>query len=352
MSKLSFKQPEGMRLSVILLFALILSACAPAHWPTVTPATSTPAGSQDRVSPSLTPAPVEHPADAQPEYTNRDFGFSLNLPEGYTVQQTFVHMFTFIASQDIPGNRGMAWMTVERGLDQDAAWYADQARQENANLGIQVSYSSRVIAGQPAYILGRMPGQDLNRQVFIVYKGILYHLTFIPDDPQTGMAYQQMETLYAAIINSLRFLPERHDVPPVLSLNNMAYQLKKGSESRTEDDLTRLVGDDFFVGYGMPKTPEEVTFERVGRNEVGKLILDKYLAQTPSLTLEKQVDWTSRLGDPFPFSRFFPDQVIYPILVKGWGPQGADEAVMIIGQRRDGGLYWKGIFVTQGAFTP
>jgi hypothetical protein len=58
------------------------------------------------------------------------------------------------------------------------------------------------------------------------------------------------------------------------------------------------------------------------------------------------------LGDPFPFSRFFPGEVITPVLVKGWGLQGADEAVMIIAHRSDGSLYWRDLFVAQGTFAP
>jgi len=343
-------------MSIILFFALVLSACGPASTPAASRGASTPAGNQELVSQSITPTPAENPADTQLEYTNQDFGFSLYYPKGYEVQRTFVQMITFLAPQGTPGERGRGWLEVERGLDQDAGWYANQAKQENADLGpqiaSQINSSMRVIDGQQAYILGRMPGQDLNRQVFIVYKGLLYHLTFLPDDPQMGAAYQQMETLYAAVINSLRFLPEREVVPPVTSINNMVYQLERGLEARSQDDIMRLLDEEFSIANWMPNTPEGVTFARYGRYEAAHLILDKYLSQTPDLTLEKQVDWASLLGDPFPFFRFFPDEVISPILVKGWGPQGADEAVMIIAHRSDGSLYWRDLFVAQGTFAP
>jgi hypothetical protein len=306
---------------------------------------------QEPVSQGLSPAPAENPADTQREYTNQDFGFSLHYPNGYQVQRTFVHTFTFSALQGTPEEHGIAWLEVERALDQDTAWFVEQAKQENANLGIQISSSMKVIDGQQAYILERMPGQDLTRQVFIVYQGFLYHLTFSPDDPHAGGAYQQMENFYAAVMDSLRFRPEHELVPPVLTVNNMLYQLEWALEARSRDDLGRLLEEEFSIANWM-NTPENVTFERQGRYPAVLLILDRYLSQAPDLTLEKQVDWASLLGEPFPFSRFFPDEIITPVLVKGWGPQGTDEAALIIAHRSDGSLYWRDLFVAQGTFVP
>jgi hypothetical protein len=339
-------------MSIILFFGLGLSACGPASSPAASHGTSTPAGNQEPASQSITPTPAENPAENQLEYTNQDFGFSLDYPTGYEVQRSYIQTFNFLAPRDTPGERGRGWLEVERGLDQDAGWYADQVKQENANLGTTITSSTMEIGGQQAQILGRVPGQDLNRQVFIVYDGLLYHLTFGPDDPERGVAYQQMEALYEAVINSLRFHPEREVVPPVTGINNMVYQLERALEARSEDDIARLLDEEFSIGNWMPSTPDCEVFARYGRYQAAHLILDQYLSQAPDLTLEKQVDWASLLGDPFPFFRFFPEQVITPILVKGWGPQGADEAVMIIAHRSDGSLYWRDLLVAQGTFAP
>jgi hypothetical protein len=330
-------------LLLIAVVAMVLSACGAV-------------GNQELVSPNLNPTPTENPADTQLEYTNQDFGFSLHYPKGYEMQRTFVHQFTFSASQapqGTPDERGLAWLEVERSLDQDAGWFADQMMQENANaVGLRISSSMKVIDGQQAYILEPIPGQDLSRHVFVVYQGFLYHLTFVPDDPQMGEAYQQMESLYAVVMDSLRFLPERELVPPVTSTNNMVYQLERALEARREDEIGRLLDEEFSIGNLMLNPPEGMMFERYGRYPAAHWIMDNYLSQAPDLTLEKQVDWTSLFGDPFPFSRFFPDQVITPVLVKGWGAQGADEAVMIIAHRSDGSLYWRDLFVAQGTFAP
>ena len=339
-------------LLIIAVLAMLLSACGSAILPAASRRTSTPVGNQELATPSITPRPAENPAQKQLEYISQDFGFSLQYPKGYEVQRTFVQNITFLAPPGTPGERLRGWLEVERNLDQDAGWFAEQAKQENANLGIQISSSTRVVDGQQAYVLERMPGQDLTRQVFIVYQGFLYHLTFMPDDPQAGEAYQQMEPLYVAVMDSLHFLPDRELLPPVTSIDNMVYQLERALEARSKDDLARLLEEEFSIANGMPNAPENVTFARYGRYTAAPLILDQYLSQAPDLTLEKQVDWTSLLGDPFPFSRFFPDEVITPVLVKGWGSQSADEAVMIIAHRSDGSLYWRDLFVAQGTFAP
>ncbi len=343
-------------MSIILFFALVLSACGPANSPAASRGVSTPAGNQEPVNQGNPPTPAKNPADTQQEYTNQDFGFSLYYPKGYEVQQTFVHEITFFAPQDTPGERWRGWLEVERGLDQDAAWYANQAKQEYDNLGTQISsqiYSSmRVIDGQQAYILGRMPGQDLSRQVFIVYKGSLYHLTFMPDDPQAGAAYQQMETLYAAVIGSLRFLPERRDVPPVLSIRNMIYQIEWACEARSEDDITRLLGDEFTMVIWDPQTPEHYTLVRYGRNQVAGFMMDKFLSRAPDLVPQYPTDPTITLGDPVLFAKHFPNANVTAVEVKGWGSEGAGGADLIIARRMDGSLFWRGMYMGEGTSAP
>ena len=120
------------------------------------------------------------------QYSNPDFGFSLSYPAGYELQSSFPHSVVFLAPQGTSGHRERGWLTVELASEENAEWYANRAKEENANLGIEITSSTQVLDGQQAYILGQLPGQDLNRQVFIVDNGILYHLTFVPDDPASG----------------------------------------------------------------------------------------------------------------------------------------------------------------------
>ncbi len=348
----SFKQLLWIKVSIILFFALVLSACLPANWPIASRSASTPVGNQELAIQVTNPTPAENPADTQLEYTNQDYGFSLRYPKGYEVQQTFAHYITFLAPQNTPGERGWVSLEVERTLDQDAGWFANQVEQEHAKLGIQISSSTSVIGGQQAYILGRVPAQDLTRQVYIVYKGLLYHLTFMPDDPQIGEAYQQMETLYAAVTNSLSFLPERRDVPPVTSIRNMIYQIERACEARSEDDITRLLGDEFTLVFWDAQTAERYTLMRYGRNEVARLMVDKYLSQAPDLVSNYPMDPTITLGDPVLFAKHFPGDIVTAIETKGWGPEGAGGANLIIARRMDGSLFWRGMYMGEGVSAP
>ena len=50
-----------------------------------------------------------------------------------------------------------------------------------------------------------LPGQDFNRQLFMVHDDLLYHMMFVPDDPQAGASYRQMEDAYAMIVNTFHF---------------------------------------------------------------------------------------------------------------------------------------------------
>ena len=350
------KHPHQIGISILLFFAFVLSACGTASTPAADSANSTPAVTMEPAGESITPAPIdttEQPpvaTQALQDYTNPDFGFSLSYPAGYELQNSFYHTILFLAPQGTPGHRERAFMTMELTFDPDAGWYANWMKEDNANLGIEISSSVIDIDGQQAYILGNLPGQDLNRQVFVVVRGILYHLTFMPDDPQAGENYQQMESLYTAIVNSLSFLPERREVPPLTSMVNMTHQLEWALEARSEENILSLLGDEFTLGYWLPDTPEGISYAQYGSNEAARLILDEHLSRTPSLALEERVDWADLVGSPDLFPSYFPGEVVTPVLVKGWGAQGAGEAVLIIGRRSDGSLYWRGVFVAQGSF--
>jgi hypothetical protein len=205
------------------------------------------------------------------------------------------------------------------------------------------------IDGQQAYIVGRLPGQDFNRQVFIVNDGILYRLHFIPDNPQEIEAYQQMETLYAAVLGSLRFLPDRLAMPPITSMINLIYQLERAVEARSTDDIARLLGDEFII---LNWTNPGATSMPYGRNEAVQVVLKDHTPSSPNLNFESGGNWPNVQGSPELFTGYFPNEVVMPVLVRGWGAQGSDEAVVIIARRNDGSMYWRGVLTSQGSFHP
>jgi len=342
---LLFRYRHWIVLSPFLFLAFILWGCELA---VPTPADQRPTLTAPTESAQDTPAP----ALEQQAYTNQDFGFSLSYPAGYELQSSFPHTVNFLAPPGTPAHRERAWLTVEFTSEQNAEWYATRAMEEHANLGINITSSEQVLDGRQAYILGGLSGQDLSRQVFIVDNGILYHLTFVPDDPARGENYKQMETLYAAIIGSLRFLPERRAVPPVTDISNMIHELERALNARSAEDIARLLGDDFVFGDLNPTTAEGMTYARYGPADIIPLILHDQLSPSSSLALLYQVDWATVAGSLDTYAGIFPGEVVTPILAKRWGPNGAGEAVIIIARRFDNSLIWRGAFVLQGASTP
>jgi hypothetical protein len=69
-----------------------------------------------------------------------------------------------------------------------------------------VSLEAGLIGGEPAVMLDGMPGQHLSRQVVVVHGGRLYRLTFVPSDRSLAESYEQMEHLYASVLDSFRFV--------------------------------------------------------------------------------------------------------------------------------------------------
>jgi hypothetical protein len=339
------KQRLHILYTFILLFSIVLAACEPASRTVVNRVDPTPPVDQSPIIGIPTADPETAPALV--EYTDQNFGFSLSVPEGFEVQYNHIHSLVFLAPQGTQGHRERGFLNVELAGDLTAEWIANQVRAENAYLvGFPITSTTTTIAGQAASILGHLPGQDLNRQVLVVYKCFLYRLTFMPDDPQAGESYQQMEALYAAVINSLRFLPDRLEVPPVISTSIMSSQLEQALEARREDDVLRMLGDEFRV---LNWTDAGATYEDYGRNEAAQVVMAEHIAPSPDLEFKIPAGWPEVEGDPEVFPRFFVGPAL-PVLVQGWGPLGSDEAVVIFGRRADGSSFWRGVIVSEEPF--
>jgi len=72
---------------------------------------------------------------------------------------------------------------------------------------------SLTIDGEVAIMLDRLPGQDINRQVFVLHNGYLYQLSFMPMDESRPEVYAQSEALYTTVIQSFNFNPESNACP-------------------------------------------------------------------------------------------------------------------------------------------
>jgi hypothetical protein len=102
-------------------------------------------------------------------------------------------------------------VSVEKGGVDDPNVFVDPAAFRAALLqglgpGFNVSVDPVLdIDGEQAIVVNGLPGQDSNRQLFMVHGDLLYHMMFVPDNPRLDDPYHYMEDLYAMIINTFHF---------------------------------------------------------------------------------------------------------------------------------------------------
>lgn len=136
-------------------------------------------------------------------YKDETHGYSLYLPKVYGVTpQTDSQVAIFPQGE---GNPGGAWISVEPANGGTAEQIVEAVKND-LGPGFNVSIGTVLdIEGAQALIVNGLPGQDPNRQLFMVHGDRLYHIIFTPDDPIAADAYRQMEDLYAMIVNTFHF---------------------------------------------------------------------------------------------------------------------------------------------------
>jgi hypothetical protein len=158
----------------------------------------------------VSPAPCLSPIAGTSLYTNADDGYCLLYPSRYSAQTSrFVIINPASGPGDIPGD---AWVFIQ--VEDAAGRTAEQAvdAQMPAEMqGFNITRQSTTIDGELAFIIDGLPGQDSNRQVFIVHNDRLYTLYFVPWQPTLligGMGQRTpLEYLYNIVVQSFRFLP-------------------------------------------------------------------------------------------------------------------------------------------------
>jgi hypothetical protein len=137
-------------------------------------------------------------------YANEAQGYSVFLPKGYGVTPQGEGQVAIFPQGE--GHPGGAWIVVEAANGRSAEQVVEAVKAE-LGPGFNVSIGRVLdIEGARALVVNGLPGQDPNRQVFMVHDDRLYHITFAPDDPQMGEAYRQMEEVYAMIVNTFHFI--------------------------------------------------------------------------------------------------------------------------------------------------
>jgi len=112
-----------------------------------------------------------------------------------------------IAAPDLLGSdvKGLFWLEISDSYNRNAEKIADQDMTYAADLDI--GRWTVTLGGEQAVVLDGMPGQELQRRVYIVRQQTLYILAFWPTRSENKAASDQMEALYAAVTSSWAWSP-------------------------------------------------------------------------------------------------------------------------------------------------
>ena len=187
---------------LIVIVAIVLSACGKE-----TSQSDTAIADVFTPTPQVlesTPVPTSVNNTAQ-IFSSDQLGLCFSYPEGYT--QLPYEDTAEIVGPELPGSdrRGLFWLEKSDAYDRTAEVIADQ---DMTAAGIpSVGRSFVTLDGEPAVVLDGMPGQDLQRRVYVVHDQTLYVLAFMPTLSDNKAAVDQMEALYDAITNSWAWSP-------------------------------------------------------------------------------------------------------------------------------------------------
>ena len=200
---------------LFLFFAIALASCnsLAGNTQVTSPSVTTPVVAENSnqtsssgIEPTLEKSPNE------PELFSSDqLGLCFSYPQGYTLNPDSDTVQ--IAAPILPDTNvfGLFWLeisdsynrTAERIADEDMTDAVDHAGVPLENLGRWTV----TLGGEQAVVLDGMPGQELQRRVYIVHEQTLYFLAFWPARSENKAASDQMEALYEAVTSSWAWSP-------------------------------------------------------------------------------------------------------------------------------------------------
>jgi len=143
--------------------------------------------------------------DAAELFSSDRLGLCFSYPQGYTQIPNIDAVE--IAAPDLPGSdvKGLFWLEISDSYNRTTEVIADQDMTYAP--GLDVGRWTVTIGGEQAEVLDGMPGQELQRRVYIVHQQSLYVLAFWPARSENKAASEQMEALYTAVTSSWVWSP-------------------------------------------------------------------------------------------------------------------------------------------------
>jgi hypothetical protein len=150
--------------------------------------------------------PVQTSVNDTAEFFSSDqLGVCFSYPQGYT--QVPDSDAVEIAAPDLPGSevKGLFWLEISDAYNRTAEKIADQDMTSLS--GLNIGRWTVTLDSEPGVVLDGVPGQELQRRVYVVHQQTLYILAFWPTLSKNKAASDQMESLYTAVTNSWAWSP-------------------------------------------------------------------------------------------------------------------------------------------------
>jgi hypothetical protein len=191
----------------LLLLVLLLAGCVAPLPVSLGAVPSTPVAVEEAGDDAQAACP--EPTAEQVLVHNEAAGYCFTIPAGYEAEYfEATGSVVVLAPATTEGHRERLFIDMQEALGRSLDQVTEQALTDFSIPGMEVEGPSAVtVGGEPATLLGNLPGQDLNRRLLVVHDGRVYQMMFIPDDPAMAEAYTEMETLFAAVMDSFTFIP-------------------------------------------------------------------------------------------------------------------------------------------------
>jgi len=202
---------------IFFILCVLVSSCS-----TVPPSTPVDADGFTPVPQGLESTPSVN--DSSELFSSDQLGLCFSYPREYT--QISTDDTVEIAAPDIPGSdvKGLFWLEISDSDNRTAEVIADQ--EVTFSPGLDLDRWTVTLDGEHAVVLDGMPGQELQRRVYVVHQQNLYMLGFWPVRSENQAASDQMEALYAAVTSSWAWSPCSADgfTPTPLGLESTPAQ--------------------------------------------------------------------------------------------------------------------------------
>ncbi len=140
-------------------------------------------------------------------YSNEEHGYCLLYPEAYTVVQINPDAIDLVIDSIMNHMDPRVSISVEEANGRTADDLVNEYLEGLNPADFGIEQSTIELGGQEATLLDHMPGQDLNRQLFLLHDGRLYHLFFTPLDPEDSDRQARFDELYDTVTKSFVFQP-------------------------------------------------------------------------------------------------------------------------------------------------